>query len=100
MNTYILFALLFVCVVGALFTTLIVVSVAARFHQIEERQGDIERQMQEIQQRLENIEQFDSNTAEAINQVIDVVQDINERTGWLIGLDEQIDSAFNKKKTK
>lgn len=97
MSNLLLIALLIVCVIGALFTTVIAIGVGVMCHENKKAVDEIRTQMD---LELYNIKEFDMAVTDCISNIDNALNEINARTNWLDGIDTQISEAFNQNKDR
>ena len=98
MSDILLIALLIVSVVGALFTTIVVLGVGSMCQKAQEDIRGIKKDLEEFQKEIANSHDFDAAVTDCINGIGQALDIINERTNWLDDVEDQISNAFNQNK--
>ena len=100
MNSILLIALLIVCVVGAVFTTLVALASIAQIQELKDAIRSNLNAINEINLELAKIHKFSDVVTDCIDKIGESLRVIDERTDWLNDVDTQINKAFNQNKNQ
>jgi Tfp pilus assembly protein PilN len=98
MSNVLLCVLLVVCVIGALFTTIVAVGIGAMCMKAQDDIRMLDKQIDSIRMELAQVKEFNQAVTDCISGIGNALDVINERTNWLDGLDTQISTAFGQNK--
>lgn len=100
MSSVLLIVLLIVCVVGALFTTIVAIGVGAMCQENKKDIRKLQDQINEINLALANVKEFNMAVTNCISGIGNALDVINERTNWLTDIDNQIFNSFGQNKDR
>ena len=100
MNGVLLVVLLVVCVVGALFTTIIALGAYAVCELNKKDIREIRGQLDAIDDELAKVGEFNGAVTDCISGIGNALDIINGRTNWLDGLDSQISGIYGQNKDR
>ena len=98
MNNVLLVVLLVICVIGALFTTVVALGVGAMCQENRKDIMELQSQLNEIQLQMAHAKEFDEAVTDCISGIGAALDVINGRTDWLADIDQQIYNSFGQNK--
>jgi len=98
MSSVLLVVLLVVCVIGALFTTVVALGVGAMCQENKASIKELQSQLNEIHLQLAHAKEFDEAVTDCISGIGVALDVINNRTDWLADVDKQIYNSFGQNK--